>query len=208
MISERDNICNCLHLPAQCGSSKVLEDMRRGYTIQAYYQLVQKIRKIIPGVALTSDFIVGFCGESDGDFEQTVSLLRSVGYHKCFIFPYSLREKTGAHRRLKDDVPQEVKIWRFNHLRDIYRSMLLNVHNSYIGTTQKVLVTGDSKRSSQDFQGTADCGVKVIFTKRNLTDTSGNMTQVKPGDYVNVEISSASTEVLKGTPLNITTLQH
>jgi len=206
LISDRVNICNNIHLPAQCGSDKVLSDMRRGYTMESYKNLVQLIRKNIPNVALTSDFIVGFCGETEEEFEQTVSVVKSVQYHKCFIFPYSLREKTGAHRKLKDDVPEAVKTRRFNTLRNLYRSLLLELHQSYIGTIQKVLITGPSKRSHDDFQGTADNGVKVIFPKCQVLDSNGNSTQGKPGDYANIRINSASAQVLKGDCLKITKL--
>jgi len=203
LISERHNICNNIHLPAQCGSDKVLESMGRGYTIQTYLEVVQSIREKLGDVGLTSDFIVGFCGENEEDFQNTLQLLETVKYNKCFLFPYSMREKTGAHRKLEDDVPQPIKLARLEQIRDLYRKLVLEVNESKIGSVQKVLVTGDSKRSKLDFQGTCELGTKVIFAKNEIADNS----KVNIGDYVNVRITSASSEVLKGTGLHVTTLQ-
>merc|ERR1712226_1805105 len=117
-----------------------------------------------------------------------------VGYHKCFMFPYSLREKTGAHRRLKDDVPQEIKSERHLRLKEVFVEGVKALHSSYIGSCQEVLVTGDSRRSHSDLQGLADCGTKVIFPKLSpgLTDSP------QPGDLVTVCITECSSEVLKG----------
>ncbi len=92
LIAERPNICSHLHLPAQCGSSKVLADMRRGYTREAYLDLVADVRRIIPDVTLSSDFIAGFCGETDEEFEETLSLIKEVQYHRLYVYPYSMRE--------------------------------------------------------------------------------------------------------------------
>jgi tRNA A37 methylthiotransferase MiaB len=92
VIRERSNICRSLHLPAQSGSSAVLERMRRGYTREAYLDLVQHVREMLPGVALSSDFICGFCGETETEFEETISLIQQVKYNVAYLFPYSLRE--------------------------------------------------------------------------------------------------------------------
>lgn len=90
-LTERLNICNHLHMPAQSGSTKVLSDMRRGYSREAYLKLVQHVRNIIPNITMSTDMIAGFCGETDSDFDETLSLMRIVKYHKAFCFPYSLR---------------------------------------------------------------------------------------------------------------------
>lgn len=92
LIAERDNLCSQIHLPAQCGSSRILSEMRRGYTREAYLDLVDHVRDSIPNVALSSDIIVGFCGETDEEFQETMSLVEQVKFHKIFNFPYSLRE--------------------------------------------------------------------------------------------------------------------
>lgn len=96
-------------MPAQSGNSVVLERMRRGYTREAYIELIQHVRRLIPEVSLSSDFICGFCGETDEEFEDTISLLEKIKYNNAYLFPYSLREKTTAHRRFNDDVPLDVK---------------------------------------------------------------------------------------------------
>lgn len=92
LIAERPNICRHIHLPAQSGNSEVLERMRRGYTREAYLELVDRIREILPDVSLSSDFICGFCGETDKEFEDTISLLQTVKYNMTYLFAYSMRE--------------------------------------------------------------------------------------------------------------------
>lgn len=101
VIRDLPNVCKSLHIPAQSGSTRVLERMRRGYTREAYLSLIDHIRSIIPDIALSSDFISGFCGETEEDHQDTLSLLRSVQYDQAFMFAYSLREKTHAHRNYK-----------------------------------------------------------------------------------------------------------
>lgn len=96
-------------MPAQSGNSLVLERMRRGYTREAYVELIQHIRNLIPEVSLSSDFICGFCGETDEEFQDTITLLEEIKYNNAFLFPYSMREKTTAHRRFTDDIPVDVK---------------------------------------------------------------------------------------------------
>lgn len=100
-------------MPAQSGNTAVLERMRRGYTREAYIDLIKHIRNLIPDVALSSDFICGFCGETDEEFEDTVSLMNEIKYNTAFLFPYSMREKTTAHRRYQDNVPADIKQKRF-----------------------------------------------------------------------------------------------
>jgi len=211
LVASRGNICKSLHLPAQSGSSSVLEAMNRGYSREAYLDLLDRVREVVPGVAVTSDFITGFCGETESQFQETVDLVRRVDYHKCFIFPYSLREKSGADRRLKDDVPPDVKSRRHLELKSVYREMVELLNKRCIGSKQLVLVTGDSKRSSQDLQGLADSGTKVIFpkVKTEVLDEEGVSIarEPVPGDYVSVNITHSSSEVLKGVSLRITSLQ-
>lgn len=98
LIASRPNIAKCIHVPAQSGSSSVLERMRRGYTREAYLDLIKRAREIIPGIALSSDFIAGFCEETEEEHQDTLSLLREVEFDDAFMFAYSLREKTPAHR--------------------------------------------------------------------------------------------------------------
>ncbi|KJH41558.1 putative tRNA-i(6)A37 thiotransferase enzyme MiaB [Dictyocaulus viviparus] len=199
LIRERTNICNQLHLPAQSGDDTVLERMGRGYTRDLYLQLVNDIRKILPDVSLTSDFIAGFCGETDEAHENTVKLMRDVKYTFCYVFPYSMREKTRAHYHFTDNVPLEVKKKRHQELASVFREQAFAIHSSLIGTEQLVLVEGISKRSATALQGRADSGTKVIFE---------NAETYRPGDYVVVKISGCSSQTMCGVPLRKSTLKE
>lgn len=134
------NICRNIHMPAQSGNSMVLERMRRGYTREAYLELVEHIRELLPDVALSSDFIAGFCGETDEEFADTVSLMQRVKYNVAYLFAYSMREKTTAHRRFADDVPKDVKIERLQNLVQIYREGAIEQNAKCIGQHQLILV--------------------------------------------------------------------
>ncbi|KAJ0649163.1 putative tRNA-2-methylthio-N(6)-dimethylallyladenosine synthase [Helianthus annuus] len=121
IMRDRHNVCKNIHLPAQSGNSNMLERMRRGYTREAYLELVSKIRSIIPDVGLTSDFICGFCEETEEEHQDTLSLVRAVGYDMAYMFAYSMREKTHAHRNYTDNVPEEVKQRRLTELIEAFR---------------------------------------------------------------------------------------
>ncbi|XP_077807594.1 mitochondrial tRNA methylthiotransferase CDK5RAP1 isoform X7 [Macaca mulatta] len=209
LIHERDNICKQIHLPAQSGSSRVLEAMRRGYSREAYVELVHHIRESIPGVSLSSDFIAGFCGETEEDHVQTVSLLREVQYNMGFLFAYSMRQKTRAYHRLKDDVPEEVKLRRLEELITVFREEATKANQISVGCTQLVLVEGLSKRSVTDLCGRNDGNLKVIFPDAEMEDVNnpGLRVRAQPGDYVLVKITSASSQTLRGHVLCRTTLK-
>ncbi|XP_069351535.1 mitochondrial tRNA methylthiotransferase CDK5RAP1 isoform X2 [Eulemur rufifrons] len=208
LIHERENICKQIHLPAQSGSSRVLEAMRRGYSREAYVELVHHIRASIPGVSLSSDFIAGFCGETEEDHLQTVSLLREVQYNMGFLFAYSMRQ-TRAYHRLKDDVPEEVKLRRLEELITVFREEASKANKTAVGCTQLVLVEGLSKRSANDLCGRNDGNLKVIFPDAEMEDVanSGLRVRAQPGDYVLVKITSASSQTLRGHVLCRTTLK-
>lgn len=133
LIKDRHNICNTVHLPAQSGSTSCLERMRRGYTREAYIDLVSKIREIIPDIALTSDFIAGFCGETDEEHNDTISLIEHVNYTFCFMFPYSMRAKTRAYHRYEDNVPDTIKTKRYQEMVQVFRSSATELNKSKIG---------------------------------------------------------------------------
>ncbi|XP_077192205.1 mitochondrial tRNA methylthiotransferase CDK5RAP1 [Paroedura picta] len=210
LMRERPNLCKQIHLPVQSGSTRVLEAMRRGYTREAYLELVHHTRASLPGVSLSSDIIAGFCGETEADHEQTVSLLRQVRYNMAFIFAYSVRQKTRAFHRLPDDVPMEVKLRRAKELMAVFREEAAAANAAAVGRVQAVLVEGPSRRSPLDLCGRNDGNVKVIFPDAEMDDGSGlgSTAKAKPGDYVLVKISSASSQTLKGTPLRRTTLRE
>ncbi|XP_024126052.1 CDK5 regulatory subunit-associated protein 1 isoform X1 [Oryzias melastigma] len=201
LIAERENICKQIHLPAQSGSSRVLKAMRRGYTREAYLDLVRNIKKIIPGVSLSSDFISGFCGETEDDHQQTLSLIREVGYNVGFLFAYSMRKKTQAFHRLQDDVPAEVKRRRLEECIGVFRQEALKVNAALIGSSQLVLVEGESKRSTEELCGRTDGNMKVIFPKEE--PAGGSSEAIAAGDYVWVKILSASSQSLRGRALGL-----
>jgi tRNA A37 methylthiotransferase MiaB len=142
LIQERPNICKNLHLPAQSGNSDVLQRMRRGYTRESYLELVDHIRSLVPRVTLSSDFICGFCGETDAEFEDTITLMEKVQYNWMYVFPYSLREKTHAHRRMEDNVPADVKQHRLERMNLVLRQTTERLNKAQIGSQQLVLVEG------------------------------------------------------------------
>uniref|UniRef100_A0A8D2Q318 Mitochondrial tRNA methylthiotransferase CDK5RAP1 n=1 Tax=Varanus komodoensis TaxID=61221 RepID=A0A8D2Q318_VARKO len=210
LMRERPNVCKQLHLPVQSGSTRVLEAMRRGYTREAYLELVRHVRDILPGIHLSSDFITGFCGETEAEHLETVSLMREVRYHVAFIFAYSERQKTRAFHRLQDDVLPEVKQRRLRELAAVFREEAARANAAAVGRRQVVLVEGHSKRSTRDLCGRNDGNVKVIFPDVEVEDGTGSGATVRaqPGDYVLVEISSANSQTLRGTPLRRTSLRE
>ncbi|XP_037258165.1 mitochondrial tRNA methylthiotransferase CDK5RAP1 [Falco rusticolus] len=210
LIQERSNICKQLHLPAQSGSTRVLEAMRRGYTREAYLELVHHVRDSIPGVSLSSDFIAGFCGETEEDHQQTVSLLQEVRYNIGFLFAYSMRQKTRAYHRLQDDVPAAIKKRRLEELIAVFREEAARANKAMVGQSQLVLVEGPSKRSASELCGRNDGNIKVIFPDAEIEDAAGckALVRAQPGDYVLVKVTSASSQTLKGVLLCRTTLSR
>jgi tRNA A37 methylthiotransferase MiaB len=120
LIAERSNICKQIHVPAQSGSTSVLERMRRGYTRDSYLSLISLMKSIIPSIHISTDMISGFCGETESEHNDTLSLMKLVGYQQAFMFAYSQREKTYAHRHLPDDVPNDVKVRRLREVIDTF----------------------------------------------------------------------------------------
>ncbi|OQR71632.1 CDK5 regulatory subunit-associated protein 1-like, partial [Tropilaelaps mercedesae] len=203
VIASHANICNHLHLPAQSGSSTILERMARGYSRKDYLELVGTIREHLSNVALTSDFICGFCGETEEDHELTVDLVRKVNYSFCFVFPYSMREKTKAHRKLEDLIPVEVKKQRAIEVLAAFRQTVKPYFEKQIGDTQLILVEGVPRRSDQQLYGRNEGNTKVIIEK-----TLDNGEPILPGDYVAIKVTGASTQVLKGQPMYKTSLRE
>ncbi|KAG2463538.1 CK5P1 protein, partial [Polypterus senegalus] len=143
----------------------------------------------ISGVSLSSDFIAGFCGETEEDHLETISLMRAVKYNVGYLFAYSMRNKTHAFHRLEDNVPGEVKQRRLEELIGVFREEALKLNCSVVGSTQLILVEGVSKRSRDELTGRTDGNIKVIFpdVKIPINDSSQDTAAVKPGDYVQVK---------------------
>ncbi|KAL2497710.1 CDK5RAP1-like protein [Abeliophyllum distichum] len=209
VMRDRYNICKSIHLPAQSGSSTVLERMRRGYTREAYLDLVKKIRSIIPDMGISSDFICGFCGETEEDHKDTLSLIRAVGYDMAYMFAYSMREKTHAHRNYVDDVPAGIKQRRLTELIEAFRESTGQCFDCKIGTVQLVLVEGPNKRAPDtELIGKSDRGHRVSFANLPVPERFNNDGKRNPnvGDYVEVHISKSTRASLFGEALAITKL--
>ncbi|BFF90965.1 CDK5RAP1-like protein [Drosophila madeirensis] len=209
VLRDYPNVCKQLHLPAQSGNTEVLARMRRGYTREAYLELVEHIREILPTVGLSSDFICGFCGETDAEFEDTVSLINRVQYNVAYLFAYSMREKTTAHRRYVDDVPVAVKTARLQRMVQAFREGATQLHKQFEGQQQLILIEGKSKRSDAHWFGRNDANIKVIVPAMDLlTDDTKNAPQrsIDVGDFVVARIDESNSQVLKGTPLEISSI--
>ena len=144
-MADVPTICPYLHIPAQSGSDSILAAMKRSYTAAEYLALIERGRTIVPDLSVAGDFIVGFPGETEDDFQDTVRLVKAVGYKNCFIFKYSPRPGTAAARQLPDDVPTAVKRRRNNELLAIQEEISLDLHRAFIGRTVEILVEGLSK---------------------------------------------------------------
>ena len=188
LISERPNLCNYIHIPAQSGSDTVLERMRRPYTREQYLELVGKMRKIIPGVSLSTDIIAGFCDETEQEHEDTMSLMEKVRYDLAYMFAYSERERTLAHRRFEDNVPEKVKKRRLTEIIEQQMNIQEERNREEIGQRHLVLVEGTSKRSEQQLCGRTDTNKMVIFDREDY----------RKGEYVEVEITDCTSATLFG----------
>lgn len=207
LIKERANICNQLHLPAQSGNNEVLKAMRRGYTVEAYRTLVDHVRNLVPGVALTSDFICGFCGETEQGHQDSVQLIKDVKYSMVFCFPYSMRQKTHAYHKLTDDVSDIDKKRRHAEVASAFREGAGEVNKTYVGQVHTVLVEGVSRKHSARFFGRNDAGLGVVFPNSDVLD--GNTSrQPKAGDYVQVKIDNSTAQTLYGTAVKFTNLSE
>lgn len=206
-IQRHPNICKSLHIPIQSGNTRVLERMRRGYSREAYLDLVRDVRGLIPGIALSSDFIVGFCDETEEEFQDTLSVMEEVKYHMAYMFAYSMREKTTAHRRYKDNVPADAKQERLQRLIRVYRRNVEEIYRAYVGRVELLLIEGTSKRSVDDLYGRNDGNVKVIVP-RIYNGPQGQPLELAPGDFVATRIVDGNSQVLKGVPLSKTTISE
>ncbi len=175
-ITKCDKVCKLVHLPLQAGSTKVLKDMNRKYTKEQYLELVEKMRKNIPNLTLSTDIIVGFPGETEEDFEDTLDVVQKVGYEQVYMFIYSRRIGTPGDK-MQNQIPEEIKHTRFDRLKEIVESKIAENNEKYIGTTQKILVEGKSKNNENTLTGRTDSNKVVIFEGEN--DLIGKMLNIK-----------------------------
>jgi tRNA-2-methylthio-N6-dimethylallyladenosine synthase len=188
VIGSRSNICNYIHLPVQSGSDRILGLMNRSYTADHYLNLIQKIKKTIPEISLSTDIMTGFPTETEDDHKQTLELLQTVEYDGAYTFKYSPRENTKAWS-MSDDVSEEVKNHRLSEVIDVQRNISLNRNRTMVGQTLEVLVEGPSKKSPADFCGRTDTNKMVVFPK------NGDVI----GDYIDVRIERVNSATLFGT---------
>jgi MiaB/RimO family radical SAM methylthiotransferase len=218
IINSRANVGKQLHMPAQSGSTSVLERMRRGYSREAYLDLATKVRLTIPGVAISSDFIAGFCGETEEEHEDTVSLIRQVKYESAFMFAYSMREKTGAARRLTDDVPEATKKRRLAEIIAAQREEALNANEAEIGKIVCVLVDGAARKDKTEKLAGRTCANKRVVVRRATAserfDRDKEMgfgvadVPLRIGEYVAARVTGANASTLFAEPVARTTLSE
>jgi tRNA-2-methylthio-N6-dimethylallyladenosine synthase len=185
---ERENVCNFIHLPVQHGNTDVLARMRRTYSRDEYLDLIERARAIVPGVAFSTDIIAGFCGETEEEHGDTLSLLEAVRYDHAFMFIYSERPNTYAQRKYVDDVPEDVKKRRLSEIINLQSSHALESNRRDVGTLQTVLVEGRSKRSNEQLAGRTDTNKMVIFDRG----------EQQAGTYVSVRITDCTSATLFG----------
>ena len=188
IMASYQNICKHIHFPVQAGSSRILELMKRGYTREWYMERVNSIRKHMPECAITTDIIVGFSTETEDDFKETLSLMKWADFDFAYMFKYSERPNTYAHRRLKDDVSEDIKSKRLQELIELQHKVSEKVKQEDVGETFEVLVEGTSKKSKEYMYGRSLQNKTIVFPKKDA----------QKGDFVMVKIKKANQATLKG----------
>jgi len=185
-FAEIPALCHSLHLPLQAGSTKVLENMNRGYTAEHYLNLIIKLRRVAPDISLSTDLIVGFPGETEADFQQTLELVSEIEYDSAFMFRYSVRPGTKA-AELPDDVPESEKIDRLNRLIEIQQQIASRRNTRWLGRSLQVLIEKRSRREPHYPQGKIRGGQSVLITNNDT---------LNPGDLIIAKIESAQAKSL------------
>lgn len=185
-IAKYDNICKYIHLPVQSGSDVMLKRMNRVYTREYYMGRVRKIKELMPDCAISTDIIAGFCGETLEDHEQTLSIMREVGYEYAYMFKYSERGGTMSAKRFKDDIPDEEKTRRLEEIIALQGELSLASNQRDVGKTFRVLIEGTSKRSADQLYGRNSQNKVIIFPKGNH----------QIGEYVDVTVTRCSPATL------------
>jgi tRNA-2-methylthio-N6-dimethylallyladenosine synthase len=191
LIAQYPNLCKSIHLPVQSGSTSVLERMKRRYTREHYMERISAIRKFLPAASISTDIIAGFCGETEEEHQQTLSLMEWVAYDFAYMFKYSERPGTYASEKLKDDVPESVKTQRLNEIIELQSRLSLKSKQQDMGRKFEVLVEGTSKKSEENLYGRTSQNKVVVFPKKDLN----------PGDYVEVMVSDCTSATLMGQPV-------
>ncbi len=187
-MAEYPNICRAIHLPVQSGSNAILKKMNRKYTRESYLKKIEAIKRILPGCAISTDIIAGFCSETEMDHKQTISLMEEAGFDFSFMFKYSERPGTAAAKKFRDDVPEHEKTRRLNEIIQKQQEISLASNKKDIGKTFEVLVEGSSRRSKDNSMGRTSQNKVVVFPSVNFST----------GEYVKVRIDSCTSATLKG----------
>lgn len=188
VMAAYDNICKCIHLPVQSGSSRMLKLMNRKYTVEWYMDRINAIRRYMPDCAITTDVIAGFCGETEEYHKQTLDLFGKVGYDYAFMFKYSMRPNTYAHKYLKDDVSEEEKTRRLEEIIALQGQLSLASYQKDVGKTFEVLIEGVSKRNKEQLFGRNSQNKVIVFDRGNH----------QPGEYVKVKVLKCTSATLIG----------
>ncbi|HOJ07970.1 MAG: tRNA (N6-isopentenyl adenosine(37)-C2)-methylthiotransferase MiaB [Ignavibacteriota bacterium] len=190
-IAEYPNLCSYIHLPVQSGSNRILELMNRTYTVEHYLNIIEKAKKIIPGVSFSTDIISGFPTETWEDHLATIEVIKKVRYDGAYMFKYSPREGTKAYR-MNDDVPEDVKSKRLQEIIDVQQQISYEKNQELIGKEEIILIEGFSKKSDEFFSGRTDTN-KVVIVPINE--------KIKVGQYIKVCINKATSGTLFGNYL-------
>ena len=188
VIAEEPNVCKSIHLPVQSGSSAMLKAMNRKYTREWYLDRIEAIRRIVPDCGISTDIIAGFCGETEEDHQETLSLMRHCSYDAAFMFKYSERPGTFASRHMKDDIEDNEKVRRLNEIIALQQECSANNNRNCIGHTYEVLIEGISKRSREQFFGRTEQNRTAVFDRKGY----------KIGDFVKVKVHGSTAATLLG----------
>lgn len=191
VMSRYNNICKHIHLPLQSGNNRILDLMNRGYTSEWYIGRINAIKRILPDCSISTDIITGFCSETEEEHKETLSLMEWVGYDFAYMFKYSERPGTKAARKLKDDVPEEVKSRRLTEIIELQNKLSHKAKIKDLNRVYEVLVEGVSKKSDNDLFGRTSQNKVVVFPARNY----------KPGDTLKVRINNCTSATLLGEPV-------
>lgn len=191
VMAKYDNICKYIHLPVQSGSNAVLERMNRGYTREQYADRINSIKTILPGCGISTDIIAGFCGETDEQHQETLSLMRKSGFDFAYMFKYSERPGTAAAKKFTDDIPEEIKTKRLQEIIALQMQLSLISNQADVGKTMEVLIEGVSKKSDEQLFGRNTQNKVVVFPKLHF----------QPGEYVRIKITHCTAATLAGIPV-------
>lgn len=191
-MAKYENICKYIHLPVQSGNSNVLDKMNRGYTREWYLDRIAAVRRIMPDCGISTDVITGFCGETEEEHADTVSLMKEVKYDFSYMFMYSERPKTLAERKFRDDIPEDVKKRRLQEVVSLQMEHSAYHTQNAVGKIHKVLIEGESKKNKNELFGRNTQNTVVVFPNKNF----------KKGQYVNVMVNKCTATTLIGTVID------